>query len=98
MSDTMQDPHVILQVAREATMEQVRTAYLELVRQFPPDRAPEKFKEIHAAYKEVCDPLAQASGLFKRQFEKPNLEAVIDMAEKKRPRFSKGVLLALGNG
>ena len=38
---------------------QIRQRYLELVRKFPPDRAPERFAEIREAFDSLKDPLAQ---------------------------------------
>jgi DnaJ-class molecular chaperone len=32
---------------------------LELVRQYPPDRAPERFVEIHQAYEKLRDPVVR---------------------------------------
>jgi curved DNA-binding protein CbpA len=55
----MNDPFEILGVSPEAREVEVRQRYLELVRQFPPDRAPEKFAEIRAAFDAVRDPLAR---------------------------------------
>jgi curved DNA-binding protein CbpA len=38
---------------------QIRNRYLQLVREFPPDRAPERFAEIRAAFDDLRDPTAQ---------------------------------------
>jgi curved DNA-binding protein CbpA len=60
---SMTDPFEILGVSHQASEAEVRRRYLELVREFPPDRAPEKFAEIRAAFDAVRDPLAR----FERQ-------------------------------
>ena len=52
----MTDPYDILGVARDASEAEIRRRYLELVRQYPPDRAAERFTEIHQAYKKLRDP------------------------------------------
>ncbi len=44
------DPYLTLGVARTATLEQIKDAYFGLVREYPPERDPEKFKAIRAAY------------------------------------------------
>ena len=49
----MADPYEILGVSRSSSEADIRRRYLELVRQYPPDRHPERFKEIHQAY-ESC--------------------------------------------
>src|SRR5215211_3588570 len=53
----MSDPYETLGLARDSDEAEIRRRYLELVREFPPDRAPERFAAIRAAYDEVRDPL-----------------------------------------
>lgn len=53
----MNDPYEILNLTRDADEAEIRRRYLELVREFPPDRAPERFAEIRTAYDEVRNPL-----------------------------------------
>ena len=40
----------ILGVAANASEDEIRRAYLEKVKQFPPDRSPEEFERIRDAY------------------------------------------------
>lgn len=54
----MKDPYLILGLAKPAAFcdledEQVQSAYLALVRQFPPDRNPQRFEEIRRAYEQL---------------------------------------------
>jgi len=44
------NPYDILNVSYEATDNEIRKAYLELVRKFPPDTKPEQFKKIRESY------------------------------------------------
>jgi curved DNA-binding protein CbpA len=53
----MNDPYEVLGITREADEAKIRSRYLELVRAYAPDRAPERFAAIRAAYDEVRDPL-----------------------------------------
>lgn len=53
----MNDPYELLGVAQDAGQDEIRRRYLELVREFSPERAPERFAAIRAAYDEVRDPL-----------------------------------------
>ena len=55
----MNDPFEILGLAPGAASDEIRQRYLELVREFPPDRAPEKFAAIRAAYDDLRDPIRQ---------------------------------------
>lgn len=53
----MSDPYDVLGLGADADEAEIRRRYLELVREFPPDRAPERFAEVRAAYDEVRDPV-----------------------------------------
>ncbi len=55
----MADPLLLLGVSASAGSDEIRRRYLELVRQHPPDRDPERFAEIRAAYDELSDPVQQ---------------------------------------
>src|SRR3954469_5253387 len=52
----MSDPYDVLGLPRHADEAEIRGRYLELVRQFSPDRAPERFAAIRAAYDAVREP------------------------------------------
>lgn len=58
----MNDPYEVLGVAPTADEAEIRSRYLALVREFSPDRAPERFAIIRAAYDEVRDPLRRLGG------------------------------------
>src|SRR5262245_64280133 len=51
----MIDPYQILGLPGDSDDETIRRRYLELVRQFPPERAPEKFAAIRQAYESLRD-------------------------------------------
>ena len=55
-----QDPWAILGVDASATDEQIRAAYIEKVRQHPPDRDQEEFERVRDAYEELRDPRRRA--------------------------------------
>jgi curved DNA-binding protein CbpA len=52
----MNDPYRVLELTPDAGENEIRQRYLELVRAFPPDQAPERFAAIHAAYAALRDP------------------------------------------
>lgn len=66
---TVQQSRVILGVSSDASPEQVRQAYRKLALQFHPDKNPddpsatEKFQELSAAYKRICDHHSRRSGV-----------------------------------
>jgi DnaJ-class molecular chaperone len=51
----MSDPFTVLGVDESAGDAEIRARYLALVRDFPPDRAPEQFREYRAAYEALSD-------------------------------------------
>jgi curved DNA-binding protein CbpA len=51
----MRDPFTVLGVADDAGDAEIRRRYLALVRDYPPDRAPERFQELRAAYEALSD-------------------------------------------
>lgn len=62
----MTDPYAVLGLDPDADEAAIRRRYLELVREYPPERAPERFAEIRNAYDKLRDPLKQ---LEKRLFD-----------------------------
>ena len=57
---TSQDPYVVLGLDRRADTSEIKRAYFQLVRDYPPERAPEEFKEIRAAYERINTPERRA--------------------------------------
>jgi curved DNA-binding protein CbpA len=54
------DPYGVLGLSRQASEADIKRAYFQLVRQFPPERQPEKFREIRTAYEQLRDPEQRA--------------------------------------
>ncbi len=93
------DPMQILGLPREASEQDVRRRYLELVREFPPERDPARFQQIHAAYKAAGDPLVVARRLLNYDCDGPSRpwNEVIQEQKLHPPRLAVDVLLSLGN-
>ena len=70
----MADAYEILGLTSDADETAVRRRYLELVRQFPPERCPQQFAQIRAAYDELRDPQTRLY----RQLFKPQLGESLD--------------------
>src|SRR6516164_8206814 len=51
----MADPYQVLNLPADSDDETIRRRYLELVRQFPPERHPEKFAAVRQAYEKLRD-------------------------------------------
>jgi hypothetical protein len=50
----IESAYEMLRVRRDAAPEDVRAAYVKLVRRYPPERFPERFAAFHNAYQKVC--------------------------------------------
>jgi curved DNA-binding protein CbpA len=94
----MNDPHETLGLGPDADEAEVRRRYLELVREFPPDRAPERFTEIHAAYEALRDPARRLhTQLFHPETRSDSLEGLAtDLRVRlRRARLPVDTLLAM---
>jgi DnaJ-class molecular chaperone len=52
------NPYEVLGVGPESTADEIRQRYLALVREFPPEREPQRFAQIREAYDQLRDPVA----------------------------------------
>lgn len=92
------DPFRTLGLSPSVTEEQLRARYLELVRAFPPERDPDRFREIQAAFEAAKDPLLLAERLAEPPDDVvPPWSTVIEEQRKNRPRLTTSFLLSLGN-
>jgi curved DNA-binding protein CbpA len=60
VSKPLRDPYGVLGVDRQASEAEIKGAYFQLVRQFPPEREPEKFRQVRTAYEQLRDPESRA--------------------------------------
>lgn len=93
------DPFKILGLPGDADEPQIRARYLELVRQFPPERDPARFQEIRAAFEAAKDPLVMAKKLLRApdDEEVPDWLEVLEQAARNPPPLTVDFLLGLGN-
>jgi hypothetical protein len=97
-SSTATDPFTILGIAPDASEAAVRARYLELVKQYPPDREPEKFREIRAAFEAAKDPLTIARSLLAPPgSEIPQWADVLAAQQRNPPRLTPAFIISLGN-
>lgn len=95
MSISIQDPFHVLGLEATATKTEVRQRYLELVRQHPPERDPERFAEIHDAYQVAGDPIRLwASRLYAPKIS--DIDDLVDKFEFLPQRLSTAALLRCG--
>ena len=93
----MADPYEILGVSHGSSEADIRRRYLELVRQYPPDRAPERFTEIHQAYEKLRDPVVRMTAkLFELESSETIASAIADVRQRLRKmRIPTQTLLSL---
>lgn len=93
----MTDPYETLGLPRHADEAEIRRRYLELVREFPPDRAPERFAAVRAAYDQVRDPEQRLEAQLFEIATSDSLEALAAnlRARLRDARMPLNVLLAL---
>lgn len=51
----MKNFYEVLQISQEADMKAIKRGYAKLIRQFPPEKEPEKYREIREAYDTLKD-------------------------------------------
>jgi curved DNA-binding protein CbpA len=95
----MSDPYEVLGLANDADEAEIRRRYLELVRQSPPDREPERFAAVRAAYDEVRDPARRLESQLFRASTSDSLDALAaDLrARLAAARLSLDALLSLAD-
>ena len=96
----MADPFEVLGVPKHSGEAEIRKRYLELVRAFPPEQAPERFAAVHAAYQSLRDPAARlAAQLFDIDCEDDSLETLAaDLRQRLRNvRLPVDALLSLAD-
>jgi preprotein translocase subunit Sec63 len=93
----MRDPHEILGLDLDADAETIRRRYLELVRQFSPERAPREFGEIRGAYDRLRDPVVNLDCRLFNLTASHTLDSMLaDMQpDVRRQRITTEVLLSL---
>lgn len=94
----MQNEYTILGLSNDAGEAEIRSRYLELVRQHPPEREPQKAAEIRAAYDSLRDPLVR---LERQLFDVQSTRTLESLVEEHRPvirgrRFPTELLMSLG--
>lgn len=96
----MIDPFVTLGVPPDADEATIRRCYLRLVKEHSPEKSPQKFAEIRAAYDELRDPIHRIE---RQVFAIRSRESIEDImadvqARVRTARIPTGTLLSLAEG
>ena len=89
-----EDPWAILGVPVDADDRQVRAAYLQKVKEYPPDRSAEQFERIRDAYEELRDPRRRARRLIRSADPAAPLVSLLDDGAEARRFVGPGAWLA----
>ena len=93
------DPFEVLGLPENAEASEVRARYLELIKRYPPERDPEQFQRIRAAFEATHDPLARAASMLEPPDEEdpPTWQAAIAAHARRPPKMQPAFVLSLGN-
>ncbi|HEV2960684.1 MAG TPA: DnaJ domain-containing protein [Candidatus Angelobacter sp.] len=80
------DPRQVLGIGTEANDEEIRAAYLQKVKEFPPDRSPAEFERVRDAYEKLRDPRQRARNMLLSIDPKQPLVALLE-GRASRPKF-----------
>jgi curved DNA-binding protein CbpA len=85
------DPYHVLGVPDDADDETIRRRYLELVREFPPERSPEEFAAVRAAYERLKDLDARVRHRLFEQGKRDGIDELIEELACRTPRRRYGL-------
>ena len=94
----MQDPYSVLGVPNNAGEAEIRSRYLDLVRQFPPEKEPQRAAAIRAAYDAIRDPMVRLKHQLFDVQSHLTLDSILaeNTPDIRDRRFSTESLLSLG--
>jgi curved DNA-binding protein CbpA len=82
----MSDPYHVLELPPDADDAAIRSRYLELVRRWPPEQAPERFAAVRAAYEQVRDRDARLRHRLFDAGRTASMDGLIEEAKCRTPR------------
>jgi curved DNA-binding protein CbpA len=82
----MTDPYALFQLPPESDDETIRRRYLELVKQHPPERDPERFAAVRSAYEQLRDLDTRLRHRLFGAGQQESLEAIIEEITCQTPR------------
>jgi curved DNA-binding protein CbpA len=80
----------ILGVAPKATDDEIRAAYLNRIREHPPDSSPEEFERIRDAWETLRDPRRRAKNLLFGDDPNPSLASLLEGRDAARQFVGPG--------
>ena len=77
-------PQKILGVPDDAGTAEIRAAYLNKIKEFPPERCPEEFERVRDAYKILSDPRRRARVMLQSANPEAPLVTLLDNQKQSR--------------
>ena len=97
----MTDPRQVLGVPLNAGEEEIRSAYLRKVKEFPPERCPEEFEAVRDAFETLSDARKRTLAMLKAGDPQATALSVLDGQAQRRlfagPQAWLDVLKAQGH-
>ena len=84
------NPAAILGVSADDSAEVIRAAYLNKVKQYPPERCPDEFERIRDAYTVLSDPRRRMRTLLRAMDLETDLSTLNDSRPKQRRFIGPG--------
>ncbi len=79
-----EDPQTILDVPQDADAGEIRSAYLNKIKEYPPERCPEEFERVRDAYKILSDPRRRARVMLQSANPEAPLVTLFDNQKQNR--------------
>jgi DnaJ-class molecular chaperone len=79
-----EDPQNILGVAQDAKAEEIRAAYLDKIKEYPPDKSPADFERVRDAYTILSDPGNRTRMMLQSTDPEAPLVALLDNQKQNR--------------
>lgn len=92
---TNDDPRQILGISADAGDEEIRAAYLQKVKEYPPDRSPREFERVRDAYEMLRDPRRRTRSMLLAADPKQPLVALLEGVRFERQFTGPGPWLAV---
>ena len=89
-----EDPQSILGVAQDADAGEIRSAYLDKIKEYPPERCPEEFERVRDAYEILSDPRHRARAMLQSANPEASLATLLDNQKQDRQFVGPDVWLA----
>lgn len=82
----MTDPYQVLDLPADSNDEAIRRRYLELVRQFTPEKHPERFAAVRAAYESLRNVTTRLRHRLFEAGKQESVDAILEELQCRSPR------------